>query len=128
MLLQTHLKINPSLSGTLISLSENTSRVELQTSEIMLADAEGLVHGGFIFSAADFAAMSVVNEPNVVLAKSNVKFIAPVKLGQKVQFEAHIIENSNNRQKVEVTAMVGDLKVFSGEFFTAVLPKHVLQS
>lgn len=127
MQLQTHLKIEPSLSGKVVSLSEKISTVELQTSELMVADDSGLVHGGFIFSAADFSAMAVVNEPNVVLAKSNVKFIAPVKLGQKVLFEAQIVENSNNRQKVEVTAMVDDVKVFSGEFFTAVLAKHVLK-
>ena len=127
MQLKTHLKIDTSLSGKVVSLSETRSTVELQTNEIMVADDSGLVHGGFIFSAADFAAMAVVNEPNVVLAKSSVKFIAPVKLGQTVVFEAQIVENSNNRQKVEVTAMVGDVKVFSGEFFTAVLPKHVLE-
>lgn len=126
--LKTHLKIDPSLNGKLLTLSENIARIELQTSELMVADTSGLVHGGFIFSAADFAAMAVVNEPNVVLAKATVKFAAPVKLGQKVLFEAHIIENSNNRQKVEVNATVADAKVFSGEFFTTVLAKHVLEN
>ncbi len=125
--LNTHLKIDTSLSGKVIELTEQRSVVKLQTSELMAADDAGLVHGGFVFSAADFAAMAVVNEPHVVLAKSNVKFTAPVKVGQSVMLEAVIQQNSNNRQKVEVTGRVDELKVFSGEFFTAVLPKHVLE-
>ena len=52
--IKTHNKINLKLSGEAIDLIEGkTATVKLETSEDMLADDKGLIHGGFIFSAAD---------------------------------------------------------------------------
>jgi acyl-coenzyme A thioesterase PaaI-like protein len=44
----------------------------------MAADQRGLVHGGFTFGLADYAAMVAVNDPNVVLGAAEVRFLAPV--------------------------------------------------
>jgi len=126
MQLQTHLKIDSSLNGSVTQLKEGFAQVTLTTLPVMAADKEGLVHGGFIFAAADYAAMAVVNDPYVVLAKSNTKFIAPVKVGQIVILEATITQTNGNKATVEVTATVEGKTVFSGEFFTAVLKQHVL--
>jgi acyl-coenzyme A thioesterase PaaI-like protein len=92
----------------------------------MAADKQGLVHGGFIFCAADFAAMATVNDPYVVLAKSTVKFTAPVKVGDIVFLEGNIIQKEGNKATVEVSAKVEEKEVFKGEFLTAVLKQHVL--
>ena len=48
----------------------------------MAADGRGLVHGGFTFGLADFAAMCAVNDPNVVLGAATCKFLAPVQVGR----------------------------------------------
>ena len=124
--LNTHLKLNNELNGTIIELKENYAKVQLKTIDKMAADKEGLVHGGFVFCAADFAAMAAVNDPFVVLAKSSVKFTAPVNVGDTVILEGKITENNANKAMVEVTAKVGDKEVFKGEFLTAVLKQHVL--
>lgn len=126
MQLQTHLKIDTGLNGRVTDLKEGYAQVTLNTVSIMAADAEGLVHGGFIFAAADFAAMAAVNDPYVVLAKASSKFVAPVKVGQTVILEAKITETNGNKATIEVTAMVEDKTVFTGEFLTAVLKQHVL--
>jgi acyl-coenzyme A thioesterase PaaI-like protein len=42
---------------------------------------KGLVHGGFIFSQADHAAMLAVNHPDVVLGREECNFLAPAKRG-----------------------------------------------
>jgi acyl-coenzyme A thioesterase PaaI-like protein len=124
--LNTHLKLDNSLNGKVIELKEGYSKIELQTTDIMRADQEGLVHGGFVFCAADFAAMSAVNDPYVVLAKSSTKFIAPVKVGDIVVLEANITNSEKNKHTVEVIGRVGDKDIFIGEFLTAVLKQHVL--
>ncbi len=124
--LKTHLKIDTSLNGKIIALSEGYAQVELTTLDLMAADAQGLVHGGFIFGAADYAAMAAVNDPYVVLAKSSTKFIAPVKVGEKVILEGKITEQNSNKATVTVSATVHDKEVFMGEFLTAVLKQHVL--
>jgi acyl-coenzyme A thioesterase PaaI-like protein len=126
MKLNTHLELNPSLNGKIIELKENYAKVELQTTDIMKADKEGLVHGGFIFCAADFCAMACINDPYVVLAKSTTKFIAPVKVGDIVILEATVKEQEGFKATVEVVASVSNKAVFKGEFLTAVLKQHVL--
>lgn len=125
--LQTHLKINNTLSGDLEKLEEGYAKVRLNTSEAMRADEVGLVHGGFIFSAADFAAMAAVNEPNVVLAGCNSRFLAPVRVGDEVIFEAEIRHAQGRKYNVFVTAYASKVKVFEGEFKTVVTKEHVLK-
>lgn len=124
--LNTHLKIDNTLNGNVLELGEGYAKIELQTISIMRADEQGLVHGGFIFGAADFTAMATVNDPYVVLAKSETKFLAPVKVGQSVVFEGIITLNNGRKSTVEVTAYIEDKKVFVGVFYTVVLDKHVL--
>ncbi len=83
-------------------------------------------NGGFIFGAADFTAMAAVNDPFVVLAKSETKFLAPVRVNESVLFEGTVIQNDGKKFTVEVVGSVGNKKVFTGIFYTVVLDKHVL--
>ncbi len=126
MQLKTHLKINRSLNGEIVELKENYAKVELITSKEMIADAYELVHGGFIFGAGDFTAMATINHPNVVLAKSECKFLAPVKLGDRVIFEGHLIDSDGFKGEVAVEGKVGERLVFKATFYTASLKNHVL--
>ena len=125
--LNTHLELDNSLNGKVIELKSAYSKVELTTTPQMVADKQGLIHGGFIFCAADFAAMAAVNDPYVVLAKSETKFTAPVKLNDIVILEAIIKEQNGIKSTVEVIASVEDKTVFKGVFYTATLEKHVLE-
>lgn len=125
-LLNTHEKIDGSLCGDIDELKKGFAQVTLVTTESMRADHVGLVHGGFIFSAADFAAMAAVNERNVVLASSNCQFLAPVRVGDHVVFEAHERQKEGRKRSVFVVGSVLDIKVFEGEFKTVVTDNHVL--
>lgn len=125
--LNTHERVNSSYSGEIVKLEIGYSKVLLETSELMRADEVGLVHGGFIFSAADFAAMAAVNEPNVVLASCNCLFLAPVRVGDRVTFEATEHQKEGRKRNVTVRGFVHDIKVFEGEFKTVVTERHVLR-
>ena len=126
MQLNTHLHINPSLCGKVTKLQENYAEVLLHTTQQMAADSQGLVHGGFIFGAADYEAMSAVNDPYVVLGASSSKFIAPVKVGDAVLCKASVVTIKGKKAEVEVEAFVNEKLVFEGNFTTFVLPSHVL--
>jgi acyl-coenzyme A thioesterase PaaI-like protein len=126
MKLNTHLKLDNTINGKVVELSENYAKVEQITKDFMVADEVGLVHGGFTFCAADFCAMSVVNDPNVVLAKSETKFLAPIKLGDIVIFEGKLLEKEGKKSTVEVVATVDENAVFKGIFYTVTLEKHIL--
>ncbi len=124
----THQKIDRELCGTPVALEEGFSRVELKTTDNMAADDTGLVHGGFIFGLADYAAMIAVNHPNVVLGGADVKFLKPVKAGVTVIAEAKVESIEGKKQMVPVVVKSGDTEIFKGSFACFVLDKHVLGS
>jgi len=126
-ILKTHTRINQALSGEMLKLEVGYVEVRLTTSEEMLADDMGLIHGGFIFSAADFAAMAAVNEKNVVLVASDCQFLSPVKLYDEVNFVARVRHKEGRKRNVHVIGKVHDIKVFEGEFKTVITEKHVLK-
>lgn len=125
---RTHLLTSEELVGEVIELGEGFSKVRLRTKENMQVDEYGLVHGGFTFGVADYAAMLAVNEPTVVLGKAEVKFIKPVKVGDELLASAKVREDMGKKKLVfvEVSNQKGD-KVFEGTFHCYVLEKHVLE-
>ena len=125
--LKTHLKFNLKF-GRLIEITENGAKVILDASEDMAVDEEGLIHGGFTFGAADFCAMASVNEPFVVLVKaSKCEFMAPVKVGDTVEFIGEILMKEKRKVEVKVTGTLKEIKVFEGIFSCIILEKHVLK-
>ncbi len=124
---RTHIKINTGLCGEIISMSKGKCCISLKTTSSMVADEYGLIHGGFIFGQADFAAMLAVNDPNVVLGSSEVRFLKPVKIGDIVLAEAMVTEAHGNKKIVEVIARINERVIFKGTFNCFVLDKHVLE-
>ncbi len=122
----THLSIDISLCGKVTKLEKNYAEVLLHTTRQMAADTHGLVHGGFLFGAADYAAMCAVNDPHVVLGAASSKFIAPVKAGDVVLCQAAVASEKGKKKTVNVQAFVSGRLVFEGSFTTFVLDKHVL--
>ena len=123
----THLQIDQKLCGRPLSVEKGMSRVELMTTSSMAADEQGLVHGGFIFGAADYAAMIAVNHPHVVLGASDVKFLKPVRVGETVLAKATVEEVKGKKYWVSVSVTNASEEVFQGMFTCFVLDKHVLE-
>ena len=128
MTLNTHLDIDTSLCGKVIRLEERYSEVLLHTTQQMSADKQGLVHGGFVFGAGDYAAMSAVNDPYVVLGASSSTYVAPVKVGDVVLCKAKVVSEKGKKRVVKVEAFVSDNLVFEGSFTTFILNSHVLEN
>lgn len=123
----THQKIDETISGKCVDIiNGKRSIVVLKTQDFMKVDDKGLVHGGFTFSLADHAAMVAVNHPNVVLYKANVKFQAPVKVGDTLVAKARVYRKIKNRHFVEVQVFKEDKIVFVGKFLCIILESHVL--
>lgn len=122
----THLALTARLCGTPISLEPSAAEVELVTLQEMAADARGLVHGGFVFGLADYAAMLAINEPNVVLGAAEVRFLAPVVVGQTLRARARAAAPDGKKLRVAVEVVRDQEPVFSGSFVCFVPPQHVL--
>ena len=126
-MLSTHERVNPDLCGEVLVLERGYVETRLRTISEMVADDIGLIHGGFIFGAADYAAMLAVNERNVVLVASNCQFLSPVKFHDEVTFVARVRHKEGRKRNVNVEGHVLDIKVFEGEFKTVVTERHVLK-
>lgn len=127
MTLNTHLNIDNTLCGKVTKLDLGYAEVLLHTTQQMRADGHGLVHGAFVFAAADYAAMSAVNDPFVVLGSSSSKFIAPVKVGNVVLCKAKVVSEKGKKRVVAVEAFISQKLVYEGRFTTFVLEQHVLE-
>jgi len=127
MTINTHLEINEDLCGRVTELLQGRCTLEFDPTAQMRADDRGLVHGGFIFGAADYAAMLAINDPHVVLAGAEVRFMKPARVGERLIFRAATLIDHPQKPSVEVHALdaTGE-EVFRGVFSCAILPRHVL--
>ncbi|MEM7816247.1 MAG: hotdog domain-containing protein [Candidatus Aenigmatarchaeota archaeon] len=130
---KTHKEISNKLVGKPELIKSGKEAIaSLTTTRDMRADEKGLVHGGFVFGLADYAAMIAVNEPFVVLGSANVRFIKPVSFGDRLKAVAEVKDvqkNSSRNPKFIVFCRVFNQKeecVFEGEFICFALKKHVL--
>jgi acyl-coenzyme A thioesterase PaaI-like protein len=124
--INTHHRIDRALCGTPLELGPGRAVVRLTLLAAMAADDRGLVHGGFVFGLADYAAMLAVNDPLVVLGAAEVRFLGPVAVGETVEAEAVLEEGTGKKRLAVVTVRRGEKTVFTGRFTCFVLEKHVL--
>lgn len=125
---RTHLAVSPELVGEVEQIEAGeSSRVALTLSSSMRVDEKGLVHGGFTFGLADYAAMVAVNDPHVVLLSSQVKFLKPAVVGDRLTARARVVSREGRRWKVWCGVFRGEEKVLEGEFLCLVLGRHVLE-
>jgi acyl-coenzyme A thioesterase PaaI-like protein len=124
--IRTHELIDRSLCGEPVAVEEGRSEVRLTCAPCMSADASGLVHGGFIFGLADYAAMLAVNHPNVVLGSARTKFLKPSRTGDVLVARANDTTPQERKHLVEVQVSCGDDAVFEGTFTCFVTKRHVL--
>jgi acyl-coenzyme A thioesterase PaaI-like protein len=109
-----------------VALSPGHARVVLEAIPEMAADARGLVHGGFTFGLADYAAMLAVNEPTVVLASAETKFLGPVVTGDRLEAEAAVERSEGRRRWVKVVVRRAGTPVLEGQFLAVVPDGHIL--
>jgi len=126
---KTHLSVSGELVGKVERIeSGKRSRVSLKVNPKMGVDEKGLAHGGFAFGLADYAAMVAVNDPYVVLLSSQVRFLKPVIVGERLVAQAEVTETDGKKRKVWCEVFNQDRqKVFEGEFFCMVLTEHLLE-
>ena len=124
--IKTHQKVNQTFAGTPVTIEEEHAIVKLEMTSDMVLDETGLIHGGFIFSLADYTAMLTINKPTVVLGGANCRFTVPVKEGDELRAEGMLSRVDGKKLVVDVNIKRGDEVVFIGEFYCFAPEKHVL--
>lgn len=126
--LKTSTAIKLNLNGVVTELKKSFAKTRLFTIEDMVSDDEGLIHSGFVFSAANYAALASINEENVIAISARTNFLAPVKLGDVVEFEAQAYFDEARKRDVRVYGKVRDIKVFEATFQMVVLDEHIFMA
>ncbi len=124
----THPDIDETLCGEPVDLAEGRASTRFVATEAMATDPRGLVHGGFVFGLVDHAAMLAVNDPFVVLGSADVRFVAPVKVGDEVIATAVTTLRKGKKRVLEVSATAGGAEVMKGTMTAFVLDQHVLDT
>ena len=125
---RTHGLASERLVGRPLKIEPGKAEVELLTTDEMAVDEYGLVHGGFTFGLVDYAAMLAVNEPTVVLGKAEVRFLKPVKAGEKLIARAEVAEDLGRKKIVRAEVLnERGVRVLEGTFHCYVLERHVLE-
>jgi acyl-coenzyme A thioesterase PaaI-like protein len=75
-----------------------------------------IARGHHIFSQANSLAVAVINDPIALTASADIRFLRPVKLGEKCIAKAYVRSISKGKAKVETVTYVGDEVVFRGDF------------
>ncbi len=126
--LLSHAKIKSSLVGNISELKKSYAKVILETTTDMAVDDFGLVHSGFIFGSAEYAAVASINQENVVVIACRSKFFAPAKVGNTIEFEAKGRFEDARKREVKVIGKINDIKVFEGIFQAVLLENHILKT
>jgi acyl-coenzyme A thioesterase PaaI-like protein len=123
---KTHLAISASLVGEMVEIIPGKATARLKTTDEMAADERGLLHGGFTFGLADYAAMLAVNDPLVVLGGAEVRFLAAVRCGDELLATAELETQNGKKHCVRCYVESGGNRVFEGTFTCFVLDKPLL--
>lgn len=125
-MIKTHKLISNKFCGTPVFCENKKAEVKLELIPEMAADEKGLIHGGFIFGLADYAAMICVNDPLVVLSHSACNFLKPLKTGDIAIANAEIFKEEKNKIFINVKVHSKKTLAFEGEFCAIIPKKHVL--
>ncbi|MDQ1341353.1 MAG: hypothetical protein QG567_2511, partial [Campylobacterota bacterium] len=87
---------------------------------------KGMIHSGFIFSSANFAAMAAVNMSTAIPVVSKTNFLAPISVNDEAVFEARELHKDTRKRVVKVVGYIHNIKFFDGEFTIVVLDHHPL--
>lgn len=118
--------INFRLSGELVGLAHNISKVRFSPTEDMCVDSR-LIHNGFIFSAASHCALTALNKKNSLIIGADIKFLAPIELGHEVIFKGEALQDDTKKCEVKVEGFLLDIKIFYGIFYIAVFDKKIFK-
>lgn len=120
-------EMSPLIVGELLELYRDKAIVKFTPNERMAMDESKMIHAGFVFNSASFAAMAAINKKYSVLIAADVKFLAPIELGHEVIFKAEAIQSDTKKREVKVEGYLLDIKIFDSLFHIAVFDKKIFK-
>lgn len=104
--------------GDIIDLQLDQSAISiLEIGEEHVFSKTKIARGHILFAQANSLAVAVINSDVALTANARIRFVRPVKLGEKLVAKAFVKSvNDKGHYKVKVDTWVQDELVFSGSF------------
>jgi acyl-coenzyme A thioesterase PaaI-like protein len=103
--------------GELIDIELDCSGLSLlEITEEHIFSRTQIARGHHIFAQANSLAVAVINADVVLTAAARIRYVRPVRLGEKLVAKAVVRETKGDQSKVRVETKVQDELVFSGTF------------
>ena len=100
------LEIDPDNSG--LSLLDTTPEMGIEKS--------GIIRGHIIFAQANSLANAIVDADVALTGEATVKFLAPVRSGERILAKARVIKEKGRKKEIEVIMKTKKSLVFKGTF------------
>jgi acyl-coenzyme A thioesterase PaaI-like protein len=103
--------------GEVIDLQLDKSGISLfEVQHEHIFSRTGIARGHHIFAQANSLAVAVIDDEIALTASADIRYLRPVKLGEKCIAKAAVRRNSRGNARVEVLTTVGSELVFEGQF------------
>lgn len=105
--------------GDIVDLQLDKSGISIfEIREEHVFSRTGIARGHHVFAQANSLAVAVIEEKIALTVTADIRFIRPVKLGEKCIAKAYVrsISGERHKSKVELFTYVGDEMVFQGNF------------
>lgn len=103
--------------GELLEIDpDNTGLSLLDTTPEMGIKKSGIIRGHILFAQANSLANAIVDADIALTGEASIKFIAPVRSGERVLAKARVIREKGRKKEVEVVLKTKKHLVFEGTF------------
>jgi len=92
------------------------ARSELHITENMVLSKARVARGHHLFAQANSLAIALVDAEVAVTGSARLKFVRPVRYGERVVAEGQVLKRKDNKYWIEVIAKVGEEEVLKGEW------------
>nr|WP_285891120.1 transcription factor FapR [Paenibacillus pasadenensis] len=104
--------------GEIVDLQLDKSGISIfEIGEEHAFSRSGIARGHHLFAQANSLAVAVINDEVALTATADIRFLRPVRLGEKCIAKAYVRRaGQRSKAKVEVFSYVGDELVLEGQF------------
>ncbi len=88
----------------------------LETTENMGLKKSGIIRGHLLFAQANTLANAIVDSEMAVTAETQVRFISPAYVGERLLAKAKVVSSKNHKKKVTVVIKSQQKTVLEGSF------------
>lgn len=113
------------VSGELLNLELGKSGISLlNVTEDMLFEKSRVAKGEYMFAQANSLALALIDAPMAITGVANIKYKAPVHLGDKLVAKAELKHRRGNKYFVWVKIKNGTKEVFRAKFILVSLESN----